>query len=43
MASRNMTVTYLERIREGGLTLEGVERGQCRCLTEEEMRELDAL
>ena len=43
MASRNMTVTYLERIREGGLTLEGVARGQCRCLTEEEMRELDAL
>lgn len=43
MASRNMTVTYLERIREGGLSLEGVERGQCRCLTEEEMQELDAL
>ena len=43
MASRNMTVTYLERIREGKLTLEGVERGQCRCLTEEEMQELDAL
>ena len=43
MASRNMTVTYLERIREGGLTLEGVARGQCRCLTEEEMRQLLAL
>lgn len=40
MASRNMTVTYLERIQEGNLTLENLPRGACRCLTEEEMREL---
>ena len=41
MASRNMTVTYLERIQEGNLTLENLPRGACRCLTEEEMQELD--
>ena len=41
MASRGMTVTYLERIREGTFTLEGVQRGQCHILTPEEMRELD--
>ena len=40
MASRNMTVTYLERIQEGNLTLENLPRGACRCLTEEEMQEL---
>lgn len=43
MASRGMTVTYLERIQEGGLTLDGVERGQCRCLTPAEMEELDSI
>lgn len=42
MASRNMTVTYLERIQEGKLTLENLPRGACRCLTEEEMQELDS-
>lgn len=42
MASRNMTVLYLERIREGSLTLSGLERGACRCLTPEEIRELDS-
>lgn len=42
MASRNMTVLYLERIREGSLTLSGLERGTCRCLTPEEIRELDS-
>ena len=42
MASRNMTVLYLERIQEGSLTLRGVERGGCRCLTAEEIRALDS-
>ena len=42
MASRGMTVTYLERIREGGLTLENLDRGQCRFLTEEEITKLEA-
>lgn len=40
MASRDMTVTYLERIREGTLTLEGLPRGQTRVLTELELASL---
>ena len=40
MASRNMTVTYLERRREGSLTLGDLPRGQVRELTEQE---IDAL
>ena len=36
MASRNMPVTYLERQREGGLSLGNLPRGQVRELTEEE-------
>ena len=40
MASRGMTVTYLERIREGSLTLEGLSRGQTRVLTELELASL---
>lgn len=41
MASRNMTVTYLERREEGGLTLGDLPRGQVRELTEEEIESLD--
>lgn len=37
MASRGMTVTYLERQRFGGLTLEGLPRGEIRLLTPEEV------
>ncbi len=40
MASRNMTVTYLERRQEGNLTLGDLPRGQARELTEEEIRQL---
>ena len=40
MASRNMTVTYLERRQEGNLTLGGLPRGQVRELTEEEINSL---
>ena len=40
MASRGMTVTYLERIREGSLTLEGLPRGRTRVLTELELASL---
>lgn len=40
MASRGMTVIYLERIREGTLTLEGLPRGQTRVLTEQELASL---
>lgn len=40
MASRGMTVTYLERIREGTLTLEGLPRGRTRVLTELELASL---
>lgn len=36
MASRNMPVTYLERQREGGLSLGNLPRGQVRELTEAE-------
>jgi len=41
MASRNMTVTYLERRQESGLTLGALPRGQVRELTEEEIAALD--
>ncbi len=41
MASRNMTVLYLERRREGNLELGNLPRGQIRELTEEEIVELD--
>ena len=41
MASRNMTVTYLERREEGPLALGSLPRGQVRELTEEEVRELE--
>ena len=37
MASRNMTVLYLERRKEGSLTLGDLPRGQVRELTEEEI------
>lgn len=42
MASRGMTVTYLERIREGNLSLGALPRGQIRELTEAEIVELEA-
>ena len=42
MASRGMTVTYLERIREGGLTLAVLPRGQCRELSREEVESLES-
>lgn len=41
MASRNMTVTYLERRQEGGLTLGDLPRGKTRALTEEEIAGLE--
>lgn len=41
MASRGMTVTYLERRAEGGLTLGDLPRGQVRELREEEISSLD--
>lgn len=41
MASRNMTVTYLERRQESGLTLGGLPRGQVRELTPEEVALLE--
>ena len=41
MASRNMTVTYLERRQEAGLTLSNLPRGSVRELTEEEIAQLD--
>ena len=40
MASRNMHVTYLERREEGGLTLQGLPRGEIRELTEAEIQAL---
>ncbi len=40
MASRNMTVLYLERIREGNLTLGDLPRGQVRELTIGEIDDL---
>lgn len=41
MASRGMTVTYLERRREGDLTLGDLPRGDCRELTREEIATLE--
>lgn len=41
MASRGLTVTYLERRREGGLSLDGLPRGGIRALTEEEIAKLE--
>ena len=41
MASRQMTVLYLERRSEGGLKLGGLERGTCRELTLEEIQILE--
>lgn len=41
MASRNMTVLYLERRKEGNLILGDLPRGQVRELTETEIAELD--
>ena len=41
MASRNMTVLYLERRQEGNLTLGDLPRGQTRELTEEEIANLE--
>ena len=40
MASRNMTVLYLERRMEGNLTLGSLPRGSVRELTEEEAKDL---
>ena len=42
MASRAMTVTYLERRQEAGLTLADLPRGQVRELTEAEVRQLES-
>ena len=41
MASRNMTVTYLERRQEGPLTLGNLPRGQARELLPEEIGMLE--
>ena len=41
MASRNMTVAYLERRMEGSLTLGDLPRGQVRELTEKEVADLE--
>ena len=41
MASRNMTVTYLERRQEGTLTLGDLPRGQVRELAEDEITALE--
>ena len=43
MASRNMTVLYLERRQEGGLILGNLPRGQVRELTDAEIAELDEM
>ena len=43
MASRGMTVTYLERRQEGSLTLGALPRGQVRELTAEETADLDRM
>ena len=43
MAARRMHVLYLERRREGALTLGDLPRGQVRMLTQEEIAQLDAL
>ena len=41
MASRHMPVTYLERQKEGNLSLGELPRGQIRLLTEEEIQALE--
>ena len=41
MASRDMTVTYLERQQEGGLALGNLPRGEIRELTSEEILQLE--
>ena len=41
MASRGMTVVYLERQQEGGLTLGDLPRGQVRELTDREIHSLE--
>ena len=43
MAARGMSVDYLERREEGGLTLGNLPRGQVRPLTEDEIAALDNL
>lgn len=43
MAARKMTVVYLERRKEGGLTLADLPRGQVRELTQAEIAQLDAM
>ena len=43
MASRNMTVLYLERRQEGDLLLGDLPRGEIRELTEEEIAQLDKM
>lgn len=43
MASRGMTVTYLERRQEGSLTLGDLPRGQARELTEAEIMALESV
>lgn len=43
MASRGMTVTYLERRREGSLTLGALPRGEVRALTEAEIQSLEGI
>ena len=43
MASRNMTVAYLERRQEGSLSLGNLPRGAVRELSPEEVEELDIL
>jgi len=43
MASREMPVIYLQRRKEGFLTLEDLPLGQCRELTEEEIRALEQI
>ena len=43
MASRNMTVLYLERRQEGNLTLGDLPRGMTRELTDAEIAELDKM
>ena len=42
MAARGMTVAYLERRQEGGLTLDGLPRGQIRELDEKEVQMLES-
>ena len=43
MASRNMTVLYLERRQESGLALEDLPRGAVRELTAAEIDQLDKM